>query len=725
MDARPSPVQERWRFGQFEIDAAACELRKNGLRLRIQEQPLRILVALLERPGEIVTREELKARLWPSDTFVDFERSLNAAVAKLRQALIDSADRPRYIETVARRGYRFIAAIDFVNPAPDSANIGLLRERPATTPPTRSAWLLATGAALIAGLSAAYLLKPQSPLAATNSVIQFSFSAPQGTRFLRVHAMGGPVVSPDGRNLVFASADDSGRSTLWVRPLSSETAVHLDNTDGGLMPFWSPDSEHIGFFADGKLKRIHARGGPVQEICDAPVPDGGSWGANNTILFASRWLYLVSALGGPASVVLRLDQAHGETTESWPQLLPDGRNFIFIKRVLKGRYIPSESGVFAGSLDSGLQKQLLANVSKAAFGMPGDLIVLRQGLLLRQKLDERLRLQGEPAPLTDSAKSVGSFSVSQNGVLAYRYVSSRSGSRPAWYSRDGHKVGAIGESGRWSQIVLSPNEKLAALSMGTAADTSPMHIWLLNLSTQLLSQATFGDGEADPVWSPDSHTLLYGGYRKAEAKIDLMLLTPGERTPRLLYSDGRSNKPEAWSPDGRFIVYRRDEVTAMLLPLHGSATPTVLLETESVNARFSFSPDGQWLTYVLSDPPQSARQWETFRVYVAKTQGLSATQQVSAGFGCTPLWRKDGRELFYMGESGELMSVEVQPGTELGVGPPKRLFTAPVPDITPCYGLYAPHQDGQRFVILEKLPVPPGDDQVHVVMPWTRRLPGR
>src|SRR5258708_3363575 len=123
MSSRPSVLPERWRFGQFEVDLSTGELRKNGLRLRIQEQPLRILGALLERAGEMVTREELRDRLWPSETFVDFERSLNAAVAKLRQVLGDSAEQPRYVETVARRGYRFVAPVEGSPPLQKMAGV--------------------------------------------------------------------------------------------------------------------------------------------------------------------------------------------------------------------------------------------------------------------------------------------------------------------------------------------------------------------------------------------------------------------------------------------------------------------------------------------------------------------------------------------------------------------------------------------------------------------------
>ena len=724
MDTKPCAAQERWRFGQFELNAAGCELRKSGVLLRIQEQPLRILIALLERPGEIVTREDLKSRLWPSDTFVDFERSLNAAVAKLRQTLLDSAERPRYVETIARQGYRFIAPVHRVNHEPDSTDVDRVGTQTATRPRTRPGWAAATAGAMVLGLAAGYLIKQRSAPAMRIGVVQFSFPVPEGTRFVNDPAvvndpaMRGPVVSPDGRQLVFAPIDNSGRSALWLRHLNSEGARRLENTDGGLLPFWSPDSANIGFFAEGKLKRVPASGGPVQEICDAHIPEGGSWATNNTIMFASGSLYVVSALGGAVTEVRRLDHARGENLHSWPQILPDGRNFIFVKRIERGRYIPGESGVFAGSLDLPTDKQILANVTKASLAGPGKLVFLRDGVLLRQRLDQRLNLEGEPVPITDSAKEVGAFSVSQN-VLAYRHMPPRSASQPAWYGRDGHKLGTVAEPARWSQFVLSPDEKMAALSMGTARDTSPMHIWLLKLDTQLLSQATYGDGEADPVWSPDSRTLLYDAYRKAESKIDLMLLTPGERTPRLLYSDGRSNKAEAWSPDGRFILFRRDEVTAMVVPADGSTKPTVLLSTGSVNGRFSFSPDGQWLTYAQSEPPQSARQWTTYRVYVAKAQGLAGIRQVSAGFGCTPLWRGDGRELFYMGEHGELMSVEVQQGAELNIGPPRRLFTPPIPDIPPCYGLYARQRDGQRFIVLEKLPAPPGDDQIHVVVSGT------
>src|SRR5689334_23396141 len=118
MSSQPSVRPDRWRFGQFEIDLSTGELRKSGLRMHIQDQPLKILGALLERAGELVTREELRERLWPSETFVNFERSLNAAVAKLRQVLADSAEKPRYIEAMARRGYRIVAPVEATPPLP-------------------------------------------------------------------------------------------------------------------------------------------------------------------------------------------------------------------------------------------------------------------------------------------------------------------------------------------------------------------------------------------------------------------------------------------------------------------------------------------------------------------------------------------------------------------------------------------------------------------------------
>src|SRR5438105_4608533 len=228
MSSNPSAPPERWRFGQFEVDLATGELRKNGLRMHIQEQPLRILGALLERAGELVTREELRERLWPSETFVDFERSLNAAVAKLRQVLADSAEQPRYLETVARRGYRFVVPVEASLPPQENVKLHVDSTAVEAVGPIplheREHWLWTAAALilLILGSTAVYLLKRREVVVSQSEVVRFVVFPPEGTRIDESSA-----VSSDGRKLAFMAFDASGHRTLWVRTLASESAVRL------------------------------------------------------------------------------------------------------------------------------------------------------------------------------------------------------------------------------------------------------------------------------------------------------------------------------------------------------------------------------------------------------------------------------------------------------------------------------------------------------------------
>src|SRR5882757_5888887 len=225
-------------FGPFEVDFPASEVRKNGNRVRIQEQPLRLLKALLEKPGELVPREKLRERLWPSDTFVDFERSLNAAVAKLRQTLHDSADHPVYVETVARKGYRFVAPITHTgdklgNMAPTAVRVARSRLRVA---------LLAGAVVVCAGAIVLLWAKfRRQDGFRDGGAMRFTVAMPEGTQLAGAAFVPNMAISPDGRTLAYVVSPPGGTESIWLRPLGSETARHLDGTEGAWLPFWSPD----------------------------------------------------------------------------------------------------------------------------------------------------------------------------------------------------------------------------------------------------------------------------------------------------------------------------------------------------------------------------------------------------------------------------------------------------------------------------------------------------
>jgi dipeptidyl aminopeptidase/acylaminoacyl peptidase len=195
-------------------------------------------------------------------------------------------------------------------------------------------------------------------------------------------------------------------------------------------------------------------------------------------------------------------------------------------------------------------------------------------------------------------------------------------------------------------------------------------------------------------------------------------LTLGERSPRTFYTDGRANKPEAWSPDGRFLLFKREEQTVFSLPTSEDRKPAVLLDTPYAKGRFQFSPDGHWLAYM--SPESGAPE-----IYVSSFPAMTNTRQISTSGGCTPVWRKDGKELFYMAAQGQVMSVDVKAGFSLEPSPPKVLFRAGEATLFTqnyCIGTYGVTANGQKFLMIETARSPIDDGRMHVVTHWDAAL---
>ncbi len=739
MNPNPPVPPRFWRFGQFELDASTRELRKNGLRVHIQEQPARILDALLERAGELVTREELRQRLWLTDTFVDFERSLNAAVAKLRQVLGDSAEQPRFVETVARRGYKFVGPVEIIVRlekedaiavtsvvAAENGNpihkLGLAR------------WVLAATLAAVVLIASAWHFWggfPTNPPG--DDAIRFVVTPPEGTKIHTVSA-----ISPDGRKLAFVGIDASGHRNLWVRELASETALRLDLTQDAMSPFFSPDSKTIGFFAEGKLKLISYSGGPPKILCDQDQAAGGTWNRDNLILFSQRGrLYRIPARGGLATELLRPTAPENETIiDIWPQFLPDGRRFIVLSRSYKGQVFPVRSEILLGSLDSSQRRLLLSNNNRAAITSSGQLLFLQGGNLQSQALDlSQNRLIGEPATIGYDLTITGDeiavdvkegmpvwmvaagFSVSSTGVLVYHSNGTQNG-QLAWLNKSGKRLGFVSKPQEYTQISLSPDERWAVVGIKSSKKNRRLqNLWLLEMETQILSPLSQGKGvNADPVWAPDSSRFVYGALEKEGDQIDLIEATLGDRSPRTFYSDGKANKPEAWSPSGRVFLYRRDEQVILSLPVLEDRKPTVLLDTNHLKGRFQFSPDGRWLAYTSNESGQS-------ELYISSFPSMKNMRQVSLNGGTAPLWRKDGKELFYLSPQGQVMAVEVRNSLSLTTGTPKILFHPSFKVRNLGMGPYGVSTNGEKFLVIEKPPSPDVGVQMHIVTRWDASSP--
>ena len=544
----------------------------------------------------------------------------------------DAADRPVYVETVARKGYRFIAPITHVAAQTDVEPESAAGMPEGAAQNRRRVALLASTVVVCAGAVVLAWVKFRHPEARGDTAsMRFTAAMPDGTQMAGAPYVPNMAISPDGRTLALVVSSPGGTSSLWLRPLGSEAARHLDGTEGALLPFWSPDGREVGFFADGQLKRVGASGGPVRVLCGSIVFAGGaSWAPGGVILYSAGGpLYTVNVAGGPCKQLTRLDQPR-EFRHVWPQFLADGRRFIYFAATAD----ITKNATYLSSLDGGHGDLVLTNRTRAAFAPPNNLLFVRNGILFAQKWNfERNRARDEAVPLAENVNAftigLSAFSVSQNGVLVYRSGANLE-RQLVCYGRDGKRIRDIGGSGAYLQFALSPDERTAALTVSVPpGQITNLRIWLLRLDTAILSRYDFGNvANMDPVWSPDSRHIVFASFEVNGLKTELLQWTIGEERPKLLLADGRANKPDDWSSDGRLLLYHREHGAAMFIPVEQGAKPVASGDSEFPKDQIHLSPDGTRVAYNAISAGRS-------EVFVAAFPSFTGTVQVSAEGGVT------------------------------------------------------------------------------------------
>ena len=539
-------------FGVFEVDLRAGELRRNGARVKLQEQPLQILTLLLERPGEVVSRDELRTRLWPADTFVDFDHSLNAAVRRLRDALGDSAENPRFVETVARRGYRFLVPVSGMPPAVE-AGLAVPPRRPA-----RIRWIASAAVVLlVAGLGAGLFLgrRGSLPLSPPPPIVERRVTANPSE-----YPITSAALSRDGRYLAFS--DGTG---FYLRQIDTgETHQLALPAEFKAQPVcWFPDGSHIlvtsvaGPSEQAALWQISTIGGSPRQLSqqggEAAVSPDGSLIAFLKGAPKSQELWLMRSDGEQPR---RLAGDPGDLFRS-PVWSADGKQIAF----LRGVYRP-------GTMDIAPQIEILdlpSGVRKVVLAAP------RLGPALAWVSDHLAYVLGEAPPNQNDSNVWWMKIDAQTGKPAgtpTRLTSSQGGVQHISAAADGNRLAFLKEG--WQ-----PDVYVARLEGSGTRLRTPQRLTL--------------DERRDLpwAWTPDSKQVLFGSDR--DGAFHIFRQATDQATPELLVGGGQQSMTSRLTPDGTQIVYLQyrqafdssDVIRMMRIPVNGGP-PQLVLEGRAI-----------------------------------------------------------------------------------------------------------------------------------------------
>jgi len=597
----------------------------------------------------------------------------------------------------------------------------------ATRRRARFAWPAATAVLLGTIAVLAWMVATRS-VPGPSYAIRFQVPPPTDAAFTPTEAVGAPhiAISLDGQRLAFVAPVGSGRPSLWVRGIDSLDAIMLASTEDASFPFWSPDGSQIGFFAQGKLKKVLATGGSVQTLADAPQGRGGSWARSGIILFAPNIndpLRRVSSAGGVAMPVTALDSTRQETSHRWPQFLADGRRFLFFVRSGNQTY----TGVYLGSLESSERTLLLRTNAGAVYTPPGYMLALRDESLMAHRVDLDARtLVGEPIPIVERLGhspdfNYAAFSSSETGVLVYGASTIAPRTALTWVDRSGRTVGSVTPEGEFSNPSLSPDRSRVAVAR-LDRQTGKRDIWVFDVAVGTGTRFSFDPSDdAEPLWSPDGRAIAFRSNREGHGNL-YRKVSSGTGTEEKLFESATGVFPTDWSKNGQWIAFQTPAANSgwnlgMLDLAKRMMQP--FLESPANEMLARFSPDARWIAYVSDERG-------TREVYVQSFPPSGGKWQVSAQGGTEPMWRGDGRELFFVSPDFELLAAGVRAtGDTFEAGTPQALFNLHTPIVTAPFGsTYAVSPDGQRFLV-NRVVEGGSSTSITVVLNWQAALGAR
>lgn len=723
-------------FGPFEYDEVSGTLVKHGIPIRLQGKPLQILLLLVSQPGKVISRDDLKYALWEGTVFVDFEQGLNSAVNKLRQTLGDSADQPRYIETLPGRGYRFVAPVRqaFTKAVLDMPAPALLRMEPSRVKHIRPLWrVVLAGAALTAVAFSGYWLAWRSAhMVETPQALRFAVLPPSGFALEGAASRQSFALSPDGSRLAFTAMDASGAFSVFLRNFSSLQPQILPGSEGAHTVFWSPDSQSLYFTAQGKLWRTNLQDDARVLISESPsFLFSGAWLDSQRILVDSfRASYLVSPSGG------RLQQLRD--LYWWPQRLPDGEHAVYVRRDNQSAHYRAR---VLRVTDFSPVRDLIETDSRVQYAASivtpgkGYLLYVRAGNLLAHAFDPHtLQVSGEAMPVASgvyffTATGAADFSVSDRGGLAYQSYKSRS--QLIWVDRAGHQLASIGPANiNLKSARLSPDGRMLATAIYDI-ERGVQDLWTYDVKTnsgrRLSSYPALRDA---PVWSPDSTELAFM-HQADDRPPRLHIRGLEEKGAEQVLPAADFQMPMDWSPDGRFIAFvntgfpRFANETQSDIYLSDCArrqNPVPILNSRFHESNPAFSPDGKWLAFTTDESGRPELYIQAFQnsdspslvgpCYLISKTGAQAVR-----------WRRDGTELFYLDLAGRIQAISMKLSTHPKFGPSTVLFSITTEARASIHSVlgFDVSADGQRFVIPTVSPAEA--PSVVIIQNWEALLP--
>jgi Tol biopolymer transport system component/DNA-binding winged helix-turn-helix (wHTH) protein len=689
-------------FGPFRFHPSNG-LWRDGAEVALPPRALGVLEALVNQAGDVVSKQRLIEAVW-KDAFVT-EASLLEAIKVLREALGDDRLNPTYIQTVHRRGYRFIAPVR----AAERLALPALPDLPVHSDSPWRPLIVAGAAAAVSmiGIAIVFAVLGQRPPEA-RPTMRFTIALPEDTAIDPLR--GSVAVSRDGTRMVFVALN-AGRPRLFLRTIDRDAPQLIEGSDGASDPFLSPDGEWVGFFAHGSLKKLRVSGGTPVVLCAARAGAGASWAADGTIVFGGGpggGLARVSADGDEPVVLTAPRPGSREVTFGWPDVLPDGSRVLYTAVSLTG------SRIALLDIPTGTSRSVVDAGAFGRYSPTGHLVFERRG-----RLEAAPFSIGEGRVIAPSRPILRGLATSSGSLAGPRFAFSSTGSLlyvPGTSTDVDEQLHWLDVRGRLEPVALPPAPlgavdvapDLRQLAMTVESDAGS-DLWIGDLQRGALSRLSADGHSASPTWRPDGLEIAFA-YSKAGPFNLFVRPTGADGAPQALFESPLNQFPTSWSPDGRLLAFTEFH------PMTGADVWLLDVTTRErrsvVRTLFDesyarFSPDGKWIAYMSNE----SGRWD---VFVRPVSGSGPRVQVSTDGGAWPCWSVDGRTL-YFNTNGRTAAVGVTVAPTLSVSAP---FIIPGrDDLQVTSGHAAPDR-----VLVRQGGLNPARRELRVVLEWFTEL---